>query len=508
VDKDARLARMPQAMWTGLLLGGGVAGLLIWLLVPMYLVGLGVFVVLVAAVGATYVMQRNAHVLPSARVLTAEHLRSLFQQRKETAVKVQTRLKLYDHSGRPALPPVDGDIEEKNTYNLAQELLYDLIWRRASEAVLGTAPNATTPKYVIDGVVVPREPMERADAASVIDYLKRVAGMDLEDKRRPQTGKLVVDLAGQPIDINVATAGSVSGQKIQFKIVQESVRTHLGELGMSPGTLKQVQETNTRPKGLIIVSSRPRNGMTSTLYSLLRDNDAYIKQLVSVEEDPEVDLENITQKTYKGPPDLPGVLAGVMRRDPDVVMVDKCPDQAAAKEVLAAAREKKVLLGLHAGDSFIALAKWAKLVGDVGAAVAPLQAVLCQSLLRKLCPACREAYRPNAEMLRKANLPADKPATFYRPPTKPLTDEKGNPIICATCQGIGYLGRTAAFELLEMDEALRKLVVDGANLTQIKAAARKNKMIYLQEQALGLVMQGVTSIQEVIRVSRDKQPQG
>jgi type II secretory ATPase GspE/PulE/Tfp pilus assembly ATPase PilB-like protein len=265
VDKDARMLRMPQMIWTSLSLGCGVVGLLIWILVPMYPVGLGVFVVLVAAVVALYVMQRNARVPRAARVLTVEHLSAKLKHRKETVLKVQTRVKLYDHSGRPVLPPMEGGANEKNTYNLAQELLYDLIWRRASEALLGSSPSTTTPKYIIDGVVIAREPMERADAASIIDYLKGVAGMDVEDKRRPQTGKMAVDLAAHPIDINVTSAGSMSGQKIQFKIIQESVRTHLTELGMSDTTLKHILEINTRPKGLIIVSAPPHNGMTSTL---------------------------------------------------------------------------------------------------------------------------------------------------------------------------------------------------------------------------------------------------
>ncbi len=100
--------------------------------------------------------------------------------------------------------------------------------------------------------------------------------------------------------------------------------------------------------------------------------------------------------------------------------------------------------------------------------------------------------------------PAGATEKFYRPP-QPQTDNKGNPIICPTCQGSGYLGRTAAFELLEVDDKMRKLISAGASLTEIKGQARKNKMLYLQEQALALVMQGVTSVQEVIRVTREEQ---
>jgi type II secretory ATPase GspE/PulE/Tfp pilus assembly ATPase PilB-like protein len=123
-------------------------------------------------------------------------------------------------------------------------------------------------------------------------------------------------------------------------------------------------------------------------------------------------------------------------------------------------------------------------------------------LLRKLCPNCRESYVPNPEMLAKANLSGQRIERFYRPPTKPLTDEKGNPIGCVACQGTGYLGRTAVFELLEVTDEVRQLIVTGATLAQIKATCRKNRMLYLQEQALQRVIDGVTSVQELIRVSQ------
>ena len=152
----------------------------------------------------------------------------------------------------------------------------------------------------------------------------------------------------------------------------------------------------------------------------------------------------------------------------------------------------------------MALARWIKLCGDRKAAVASLKAILCQVLLRKLCPQCREAYRPPQNVLAKLNLPADRIERFYRPPTKPLTDEKGKPIVCSNCRGTGYQGRTASFELMELTDDLRELIVGDASLGQIKAGCRKNKMLYLQEQSIRKVIAGITSIEEVVRVSKSK----
>jgi type II secretory ATPase GspE/PulE/Tfp pilus assembly ATPase PilB-like protein len=505
MDKDTKVTRMPREVWLSAGVAGGVLGLLIWLLVPVFIVGLGVYLVIILAIGTVYVVQRNAKVVPEARVLTRDFFADLLERRKEASVDLVSRLKVYDSSGQPAVLPQDGTVEMKTVFNRAQDLLYDILWRRASEVDISPASaEALGLRYFIDGLVVPCEPLERPVADGVIDYIKRLAGMDPEDRRRPQNGKVAVDLAGQQVDIDIVAAGSTSGPRMQLKIVQEAVRTQLTELGMPQEILAEIKKINARRKGLTLVAAKSRNGLTSTLYSLMRAHDAYTEQLMTVEVKPEADMENVTQSTYKDPADMARVLAGVLRRDPSVVMVDQCTTADGAERVLAGAAGLKVMLGVSAKDSFYALAQWVKVAGDAAAAVAPINAVLSQVLLRRLCPACREAYQPNTDLLRKANLPTDKVEQFYRPPAN-LTDEKGRPIICPTCQGSGYLGRTAAFELLTIDDGLRQLLTAGAGLTKIKAAARKRGMLYLQEQALRLVMEGITSVEEVIRVTQTKQ---
>jgi type II secretory ATPase GspE/PulE/Tfp pilus assembly ATPase PilB-like protein len=300
--------------------------------------------------------------------------------------------------------------------------------------------------------------------------------------------------------MTLSTAGTTGGQRMHFKVLQEVVRQKLDELGMSEDVLKSLREIG-QAKGLVLVSGRSGSGVTSTLYSLLRQHDAFMKQIVTLEAKPAVPLENITQTAYGDPERLPELLASALRRDPDVVMLDQCPDGPSAQLLLEAAAEKCILVGMEGEDSFVALAKWAKLCGSVPAAVEHLGAVSCQMLLRRLCTTCKEPYRPDPQVLAKANLPSNI-ETFYRPPSQTPVDEKGRPIICTTCQGTGYFERTGVFELLAITPEMRQIISKGANLRDIKAAARKAKMLYLQEQALRKVMAGVTSIQEVLRVSQ------
>jgi type II secretory ATPase GspE/PulE/Tfp pilus assembly ATPase PilB-like protein len=503
IHRDSQLIRAPRRLWGSLILGVGAASFLIWLFLPYYFAGLFLYLLATAAMLFSYLAYRNSHVSEDRKV----SLRSLFRREPEKVEeRPVSRLQLYTANGGAVHVPsqeADGP-EAVRAYNLAQEVLYDMVWRRASEIDLTPAGQQVKVRFVIDGVAVGRPSRSLAESETIIQYLKPIAGMVEEDRRRPQRGRISVDMVGKPIDIMLVTAGSTTGQRLQCRVVQEFVQTNLDQLGISSDVLERVEKLTQMPRGLFIVSGRPGSGLTSTLYSILREQDAFTKQLATLEAEVSVDLENITHHGYGDPANLPGELASVLRRDPDVVMVDQCPDSQTASLICQAAQRKLVLLGMQAGDSFTALAKWVKVCSDPGAAMANLHGVLCQMLLRKLCAQCREPYRPDPQLLAKANIPAEKIDVFYRPPTKPLTDEKGQVYTCHACQGTGYFGRTAAFELLEITEELKKLVVAGAPLLQIKATARKNRMLYLQEQALRKVISRETSIQEVIRGTQQK----
>jgi type II secretory ATPase GspE/PulE/Tfp pilus assembly ATPase PilB-like protein len=507
VNKDAKRLRLGQTGWSLVALGGGTVGLLVWLLVPHFLVGLIIYAILTTGCLVMYVVVRNGRVPDDAKVLTGDHLAGLFDKSRRVApeTEILSLVKVYGASGRIVLPPEpeSASPDDLHAYNQAQALLNEIVWRRASEADLSPAGRGTRLLLVIDGVGVERPGPAPEDAEAALQFLKEQAGLSVEERRKPQQGRLAVDREGRHVDLVLTTAGSTTGQRAQFRIEQEAVRTRLDELGMSDGMLDRVRELLNRPNGLIIASGRPKNGVTSTLYSMLREHDAFMQLLVTLEREPEVDLENITQNKYDDPSKQATALSSVLRRDPNVILIDECSNPKTAEVITEGAREKQFLLGMRAADTFTALAKWLKVAGDARAALADLHAVLCQVLLRKLCEACREPYRPDPSVLAKANLQGQKADRFYRPPKEPARDEKGNPIVCSACQGSGYVGRTAAFELLELNDELRQLIVSGATISQLKAACRKGGMLYLQEIALQKVMRGETSVQEVIRVSKD-----
>lgn len=503
VAKDARFVRGPHTVWTLAVMGTGMVALVVWLMVPLFAAGLAVYVVATGAVLLTYVVYRNGRVDdPKKKVLTRRHIQSLFgkRDRAEVPAHMVSRVKIYTWDSKIAPQPANDD--QMAAYNLVQDLLHGILAARASEADLVPAGTGVRVRFVVDGVIEEHQPLPPADSEAIIQYLKGVGGMSVEDRRRPQQGRISVDLAGSPIDVDLSTTGTTGGQRMRLRITQEVVQLRLDQLGMSKAVLERVRRLGMGSNGLIIVSGRRISGVTSTLYSLIHEQDAFTKQLVTVENEAAIDLENVTQNIYGKTSEQSGLLAAVLRRDPNVVMVDRCAGQATAKAIMKAAAERLILLGASASDSFVALARWVQACGDSAAAVANLRGVLCQVLIRRLCLQCREAYRPDPQLLAKVNLKLGPNDRFYRRPSRPMVDKKGNPIPCQACQGTGYVGRVGVFELLELTDEFKQQLTEGASVSQLKAICRKSKMLYLQEQALQKVIEGVSDLKEMVRATR------
>lgn len=506
IQKDAKRLHALHELWSGSVVAAGAVGVLLWLVIPYYIVGLLAYVFLAAASIVAYLVYRDSKVDEEHKILRPENFASLLKRNRAPEVEVVRKLNIYGSDAKIILPPNPETTPALviESFNLLQDLLFEVLQCRVSEIDLMPAGQETQVRRVIDGVVSKAPSMPLASSEAIIQYLKPIAGLKADERRRPQEGRFSVDLAGKPVDIMVATAGTTDGQRLQLRVTAEAIRTDIDTLGMSKEVVESVRRINASPHGLIIVSGKHGMGVTSTLYSLLRAHDAFVQHLVTLEQDALVDLENITQNEYHDPAKLPDMLASAVRRDPNVVMVDRCPDAATAEIICQAAESKLVLLGVHAPDSFSAMTKWLQRGGNVETAMKDLLAVTCQVLLRKLCLGCREAYRPDPQLLVKANVTAEHIDRFYRPPTRPVVDEKGRPIICPACQGSGYVGRVAAFELLEVTDEVRQAVIRNASQTEIKKICRRNRMLYLQEQALRKVIEGDTSVQEVLRVSQEQ----
>ncbi|MCB9853284.1 MAG: Flp pilus assembly complex ATPase component TadA [Phycisphaerales bacterium] len=507
---------LTRSVWNWAIFLTGLLCLVVWLLVPIFWVSLIVYLVIYVPTIIGYVVFRNKRVPPSQTVLTAAHIQRLTagtRVSEDEASHARDRVRLRDKDGKT--PPWPTDADQNRGYQAAQDLLFDAIWRRASDVQLDMLVNQpASVVYKVDGVDAMRDPIDAELAPSVFHHLKRVACMNTEEHRRPQQGEFTGSIgAGETstrnVTIDMKTSGNTKGERIVMKLFSDETKFKVADLGMTQTQIGKFEEMVKENRGVVIVSGPRGSGVTSTLYAIIRGHDAFMQNIHTLEVSKALDLENVTQHVYdsqNGTVSYGKRLRSIIRTEPDVVMVGETPDTETAELTAHAGRQgKRMYLGLQASDVFSALNKYLQAVNDAPTAAGSLMCVTNQRLARVVCSACRRAYRPDPNLLKKANLPTDQNRPFYRPPNPEEipVDKHGNPEICAICQGTGYVGRTGVFEILMLDDELRSLIAKGTPLQSIKTEARKRGMLNLQEVALHKVFEGHTSINEVLRVTKD-----
>lgn len=509
IDRDTDLVKAKREQWNLIVLAGGAVGYLAYFVGPwngsLFWVGTAFWFLIAGGSMLAYVVHRNGRVVPDLRILTTGHLKRIFSRAERASGSEKgLRVRVVDSAGKFVEAPKD--LEEGRAFDLAQDFLYDVLWKRSADTEMVGGKEGYRVVYRIDGVAIERpDPIANDDAERLIRYFKKIGGLNIEEVRRPQTGKLAAALLSQTSDskAEVRTSGTTAGEKLSIHVQAGPVLMRVPELGMNPQRAESLKACFGKSTGLLLISSPPRNGLTTTQYAILRSHDAYMNNIHALERKKLVDLDNITQQIYEGSNtdvNYARMLQSVLRREPDIVMIGECEDRETAKiATRAAADDRKIYMGLPAKDSFDALNKYINYVEDNALAGKALLGVINQRLVRMLCKDCKEAFQPDAVTLKKLNLPADKIERFYRPPTEPKLNKRGKEIVCPTCQGSGYVGRTGVFEVLIVDPTVSKLIAEGAGADKIKAQCRKNKMYYLQEEALLKVIDGTTSMNEVLR---------
>ncbi|MBK9121326.1 MAG: Flp pilus assembly complex ATPase component TadA [Phycisphaerales bacterium] len=502
VDKDAVAVNTYRILWNLITLSAGVVGLLVGLFIPIFWVGFPSMFVVVMGAGLAYVLHRNALVPEVDKVLTAAHFRRLREEglsRRKKVIEVKERVRLAGADRKPV--PIPTDEVPREQFRLTQDLLFNAFWRRATVVEVAPAgPQAAKITYFVDGMPIEGDPIARADGDAMIQFLKQIAGLDLEERRKPQKGQITAAIGDNKHRIFVRSDGSTAGERLSFQILRREGEFKVPDLGFTPRQLEIVQATKEDSKGLIVLTAPPKEGLTTTIYSFVRNHDRFLQNVQMLETEIELEIDNVTQQvvTPTETTTFGERLMKVVRSDPDIIVLPDLRDREAAAIAAKSASEKqKVYVSLPALDVFDGLARWLKLVGDKNLATKALLGVGNQRLIRLLCPECKQAYKPDSNMMRRLNLPEDK--VLFRTP-EPQYDKHGNPILCQACQGTGYTGRTAVFDWLVIDEGLRQLIRSADSLAEVKKYAIKRGGIGLQAQALEKVLAGQTSIQEVARV--------
>jgi type II secretory ATPase GspE/PulE/Tfp pilus assembly ATPase PilB-like protein len=509
IDQDARGLRLPQTLWNSVVLLAGVAGAFLALGAPNFLFAWIVSTSAYAVPCGVYVFERNKRVPDSGKVLTPRHLRSVGLR---LLARVGIRLATKEFKAASGGPPIrflgksakgvgevdrSRQVESSKGYSAAKELVYDAILRRATDIHLEPKEDELSVRLRIDGVMYPAEPFDRPTGDAIINIFKVLAAMDITERRKPQDGSFRAEAEGREIDFRVASQGTQVGEKLSLRILDQGagIRT-LADLGLRKNLLEQVLQITHQPHGMFLSCGPTGAGKSTTLYAALGEIDAYENNIITIEDPIEYRMNNVTQIEIntKAGQTFGGSLRSVLRQDPDIVMIGEIRDSETAKIACQAATTGHMVFStVHANDTITALFRLIDLGVEPFLLASSISAILGQRLVRKLCDDCKESYSPSADLLQKIGLPADKVDKFYRPPK-----QFGG--ACPTCGGLGYVGRTGVFELLVVNDRIRDLIRENPNMSQIRAEARKAGMLYMREEGLRLVVKGVTSIDELMRV--------
>jgi type II secretory ATPase GspE/PulE/Tfp pilus assembly ATPase PilB-like protein len=518
VDRDTIALELPTANWNSLMFGCGLLGLLLVWAMPSFWISFLILLVLYLSSSLTYVSVRNKKVPDDQRVLTERHLKDLAErllklkfakkQEEEHGVRVPIRFigKSFNQTREDETRVARA--AGSRGYKAALAMVYEAIQKRSTDIHLEPTKHEMTVRFRIDGILQPADPFSRTMGDAVINIFKVLSDLDITERRKPQDGSYSAQVEDRVVDFRVATAGSVSGEKLVMRILDKSQSVvTLTRLGMRDKMRETVHSLITQPHGMFICCGPTGAGKSTTLYACLEELDRFQQNIITIENPVEYHMENVTQIEVnpKAGKTFASELRSILRQDPDVILIGEIRDQETAEIACQAAQTgHMVFTTLHANDTVTALGRLIDLGVQPFMVASALSAVLGQRLVRVLCPKCKVKYKPNPDMLRKANLPADKIKFFYRPPEPDEVpkNEEGEPVVCEHCGGTGYYGRTGIFELLVVTDRVRDLVRDNPNLNAIKQEAVKGGLRYLQEDGLRQVIEGKTSIQELLRVSK------
>ena len=376
-------------------------------------------------------------------------------------------------------------------------LLLQALRERASDLHFEPYESRSVVRFRVDGVL--RDVIEppRALHAAIVSRLKIMATLDIAEKRMPQDGRIALKLGDKQVDVRVSTLPTGAGERVVLRLLdKDSARLDLTALGMSDDTLTAIDRLIREPHGIVLVTGPTGSGKTTTLYAALSRLPRGTTNMMTVEDPIEYALDGVAQTQVNPRIDLnfARALRAILRQDPDVIMIGEIRDLETAQiAVQASLTGHLVLATLHTNDAASAVTRLADMGVEPYLLASSLLGVLAQRLVRTLCPACRVAAAPSAgeaAMLTAMHLRA----------ATPVWTAPG----CAECNDNGYRGRTGVYELLVVDEAIRRMIHDGAAEPDVRAAALRAGMRSLRADGGRWIAQGSTSLAELMRVTRDQ----
>jgi len=376
---------------------------------------------------------------------------------------------------------------------LINALLTEAVKENASDIHIEPFENRLVVRFRSDGVL--REVLEpqRVLAPLLVSRIKVMARLDIAEKRLPQDGRISLRVAGRAVDVRVSTLPSGNGERVVLRLLDKQAgRLDLEHLGMALHSRKRIDVLINKPHGIILVTGPTGSGKTTTLYAALGRLNNKRRNIMTVEDPIEYYLDGIgqTQVNTKVALSFARGLRAILRQDPDVVMVGEIRDLETAEiAVQASLTGHLVFSTLHTNSAVGAVTRLRDMGVEPFLLSSSLIGVLAQRLVRVLCPACREPYTASPVDCAALGIEVDETRTLYR--------ANG----CASCNQLGYRGRTGIYELIEINDAMRAMIHDGRGEIELEREARKLSPS-IRQDGWRKVLDGITTVEEVLRVTQ------
>ncbi|MGL4408001.1 MAG: type II secretion system ATPase GspE [Zoogloea sp.] len=397
------------------------------------------------------------------------------------------------------LPAVEDLLETQDDapiIRMINALLTQAVRQAASDIHIEPYERHSVVRFRRDGVLVDVAQPHRALHAAMASRIKIMSSLDIAEKRLPQDGRIALRLAGRQVDVRVSTLPTTHGERIVLRLLDKaSGQRGLDGLGMAADTVRPFAELLKEPHGILLVTGPTGSGKSTTLYAALQSMDAKTRNIVTVEDPVEYDLPGVGQIPVNSKIDLSfaRALRAILRQDPDVIMIGEIRDLETAQiAVQASLTGHLVLATLHTNDAASAVTRLVDMGVEPFLLASTLRGVLAQRLVRKLCPECRHPVPLSPANRQSLNALGE--AT-----PEQLWDADG----CPACSRTGYAGRTGIYELITSDDGLEQLIHSGADEARIRAHAHARGSRSLRDDGLRLVAEGQTSLEELLRVTRE-----
>jgi general secretion pathway protein E len=387
--------------------------------------------------------------------------------------------------------------DEAPVIKLVNLILFQAVKERASDIHIEPFQKELKVRYRIDGILYQRlDPPKRYQSA-MVSRLKVMAKMDIAEKRLPQDGRIPIKIADKDIDIRVSIIPTTFGERVVLRLLdKQSLLLGMGEIGLSPDKHQTLQDLISRSNGILLVTGPTGSGKTTTLYAALSQINSPDKNIITIEDPVEYQLWGIGQIQVNPKIGLTFAhgLRSVLRHDPDVILVGEIRDAETAEIAIQAALTGHLVFStLHTNNAASAATRLVDMEIEPFLVASVVRAIVAQRLIRVICSECKEGYVPEPEMLKEVGITPEqlKGGKVYR--------GKG----CPACSGTGYRGRTGIYEILLVSETIRQLIMKKADSVSIGRQAVEEGMKTLREDGARKIIEGITALEEVLRVTQD-----